>query len=136
MMKRKVIVTTIVLVFGLLAIVTTGQTLAWNATRPTGRQLMREGSLVTFTGTFQGGGVETVSFRPVGREESYAVLQNLALQRVARAMAVNKRRQWEVMAEVTEFDNANYLLLKRVVLKGKTNPGDSIKAPPTKPAVD
>ena len=88
---------------------------------PPTRQLWREGNRVELLGTFQGGGIEAISFRPQKSEHSYRVLENLALQRVAKVLAVNKRRLWQITAEVTEFENSNYLLLRRVVVKGKLN---------------
>ena len=85
------------------------------------RELIREGTRIEMVGSFRGGGVEPISFRPFGRDESFRVLENLALQRVAKVITTSKRRQWQITAEVTEFQNANYLLLKRVYLKAKVS---------------
>ncbi len=86
------------------------------------RQLWREGSRVEMVGTFQRGNSETISFKPEGGEQTYRVLENLALQRAAKTLALNRQRLWKITAETTEFENANYLLLKRVVLTGRTQP--------------
>lgn len=93
--------------------------------KPPARTLWREGSRVELLGTFQGGGVETITFRPQSGDQTYRVLENLALERVAKVLVVNRRRLWQVTAEVTEYENSNYLLLRRVVVKGKLNPDGS-----------
>lgn len=93
------------------------------------RQLWREGTRVELVGTFHGGGVEAISFRPQKGDQTYRVLENLSLQRVAKVLAVNKRRLWQITAEVTEYENSNFLILRRVVVKGKVNGGENQPTP-------
>lgn len=83
------------------------------------RKLWREGSRVELVGTFQRGN-STITFRPEKGEQTYRVLENLALQRVAKMLVLNNRRLWRISAEAMEYENANFLLLKRVVVTGKT----------------
>ena len=35
-------------------------------------------------------------------------------------LVLNNRRLWRISAEAMEYENANFLLLKRVVVTGKT----------------
>jgi len=86
---------------------------------------LREGTkLIDVVGTFQSVGNDSVTFTPgpVGsNKESLRVLENLALQRVSQVLDENKgARLWTVTGEITEYKDANYLLLKKTV----THPQD------------
>jgi len=82
---------------------------------------LREGTkLIDVVGTFQSVGNDSVTFTPgpVGsNKESLRVLENLALQRVSQVLDENKgARLWTVTGEITEYKDANYLLLKKTVI--------------------
>src|SRR5262245_37229698 len=52
---------------------------------------LREGTRLTdVVGTFQSIGNDSVSFAPAGSKDSYRVLENLALQRVAQVLDENR----------------------------------------------
>jgi hypothetical protein len=80
---------------------------------------LREGTkLVDVTGTFQSAGGDSISFSRDGSKESFRVLENLALQRVGQVLENNPAgRQWIVSGEITEYRSANYLLLKKAVMR-------------------
>lgn len=60
---------------------------------------------------------ERVSFAP-GKGESLRCLENLALERIARAIDESQgQRQWVVSGVVTEFRGANYLLVTKAVIR-------------------
>ncbi|MDP6445315.1 MAG: hypothetical protein QGG36_30955 [Pirellulaceae bacterium] len=89
------------------------------------REVLREGTHVQWTGRFMGGGDEPTTFRRDDHEESYRVLENLALERVSKTDRTSERRSWDIAAELTEFQGSNYLLLKRATLKSKKTPHSS-----------
>lgn len=54
-------------------------------------------------------------------EEQYRVLENLALERVVRVLNDTRtRRQWNVSGLITEFQGANYLLVRRAFITSST----------------
>lgn len=81
---------------------------------------LREGfKLVDQLGEFQRSGDQYSFFA----KETYGVLrvlENLALERVARVLDDNpSMRVWSVTGVVTEYRNENYLLITRAVLKAQ-----------------
>ena len=81
----------------------------------------REGSRVSeVTGRFEISG-DRVTFFPAGGRESFRLLENLALERVATVLSESRARQeWTVSGTLTEFRGANYLLLTKAVIKSTT----------------
>ena len=79
---------------------------------------LREGMVWTDrTGHFQSVDLRFV-FRCTEDERSYTVLENLALERVARAIGDSSEDlRWSVSGVVTEFNGQNYLLVTRAILK-------------------
>ena len=61
---------------------------------------------------------ERVSFSPGGNREALRCLENLQLERVARAIEESQgQRQWVVSGTITEFRGANYLLVTKAVIR-------------------
>jgi hypothetical protein len=61
---------------------------------------------------------ERVSFSPGGNREALRCLENLALERISRAIDESQgQRQWIVSGTITEFKGANYLLVTKAVIK-------------------
>lgn len=85
--------------------------------RPSGDR-QREGTKVTdISGRFEIAG-DRVTFFPVGGRESFRLLENLALERVAQVLSETRARQeWTISGTLTEFRGANYLLLTKAVIK-------------------
>lgn len=89
-------------------------------TPPTGEkpgEKLREGTRLTDEiGGFSRVG-ERVSFAP-SKGDSLKCLENLALERIARAIDESQgQRQWIVSGVVTEFKGANYLLVTKAVIR-------------------
>ncbi len=81
-------------------------------------QRLREGSrIVDRVGELRETGGR-VAFYPDGETYSLQLLENLALERVARDLDQNPRK-WSISGTVTEYRGANYLLLQRAVLKSR-----------------
>ncbi|MEX2175143.1 MAG: hypothetical protein WD872_12345 [Pirellulaceae bacterium] len=79
---------------------------------------LREGTrLNDLAGSFQSSS-ERISFHPNGKGESYRVLENLNLERVARVLdEARGAPEWTVSGAITEFRGANYLLVTKAVVK-------------------
>jgi hypothetical protein len=77
---------------------------------------LREGTrLIDVRGSFQSIGDDNVSFTPEDKD-AFRVLENLALQRVCQVLDENKgARQWTVSGIITEYRQANYLLITKAV---------------------
>jgi hypothetical protein len=110
---------------GALSIAICLAVLAWAEDRqPTTRtaekpaEKIREGTRLTDeVGGFSRVG-ERVSFSPGGNRESLRCLENLALERIARAIDESQgQRQWIVSGTVTEFRGSNYLLVTKAVIR-------------------
>jgi hypothetical protein len=88
--------------------------------RPAGDR-QREGARLTdIHGRFELTG-DRVTFFPGAGRESYRLLENLALERVAQVISESRTRQeWMVSGTLTEFRGANYLLLTKAVIKSST----------------
>lgn len=97
---------------------------AGSAVRPGER--LREGTrLVDVVGTFQAIGADGITFSPRGSKDSYRVLENLALERIGRAMDETRgARQWVVSGLITEYRGANYLLVSKAVMQAE-EPADA-----------
>lgn len=87
------------------------------AARPVER--LREGTrLSEVAGSFVAVSGESITFSPAGSKDSYRVLENLNLQRVALQLDANRgQRQWVVSGLITEFRGANYLLVTKAVVQ-------------------
>lgn len=85
--------------------------------------LRREGDRYEGLGRFETTG-DRITFYAADTGESFRVVENLALERVARVLEETAGfvadRQWQITAEVLEFRGANYLLLQYVVLKARS----------------
>lgn len=79
---------------------------------------IREGTrLVDQSGVFEMTGGR-VTFFVRGGQQRFVGLENLNLERVARAMAESiDRQQWSVTGTVTEYQGVNYLLIEKAVVK-------------------
>lgn len=86
-------------------------------TKPAER--LREGTRLTdVQGSFVSIGADSVTFSPKDSKDSYRVLENLALQRIALQLDENRgQRQWIVSGTITEFRGANYLLVSKAVVR-------------------
>lgn len=78
----------------------------------------REGTRLTdVSGRFELAG-DRITFHPASGRESYRLLENLALERVAQVLSESRAKQdWTVSGTLTEFRGANYLLLTKAVIK-------------------
>ena len=87
-------------------------------TRPDSRT--REGTeLVDQAGHFRMAG-DRVTFFTEGGKGRFVVLENLNLERVARIIAENPDYlKWSVTATVTEYRGANYLFIRKAVLRNR-----------------
>jgi hypothetical protein len=81
----------------------------------------REGTRLTdVSGRFEIAG-DRVTFFPAASRESYRLLENLSLERVAQVLSESRLRQeWTVSGTLTEFRGANYLLLTKAVIRAQT----------------
>jgi hypothetical protein len=80
----------------------------------------REGTRLTdVTGRFEIAG-DRVTFFPTAGRESFRLLENLSLERVAQVLSESRSRQeWTVSGTLTEFRGANYLLLTKAVIRAQ-----------------
>ena len=61
---------------------------------------------------------ERISFSPGGKGDALRCLENLALERISRAIDESQgQRQWIVSGVITEFKGANYLLVTKAVIQ-------------------
>jgi hypothetical protein len=82
----------------------------------------REGSLLTdLSGSFEFVG-DRVVFVPAGSQDSYRVLENLALERIVHELGdARDQRSWTVTGQLTEFRGANYLLVAKALIKSSAS---------------
>ena len=95
----------------------------------------REGTRLTeVNGRFEVTG-DRVSFATTDSADSMRVLENLALERIARVLAENRASpEWTISGTVTEYNGANYLLLTKAVQTGKPAANEPTrKGTPTAP---
>ncbi len=90
----------------------------------------REGTKLTGQlGYFRTTG-DRLSFHFAGSEESYACLENLALDRIAKVIAERHdtpdQLSWQVSGVFTEVRGGSYLLLTHAVLKNKSRRRSSL----------
>jgi len=84
---------------------------------------LREGTRISdVSGSFQFSG-DRASFHPDGKGdkgESFRVLENLALERIISELGrARGTLQWTVSGTVTEFKNANFLLVTKAVVQSQ-----------------
>jgi hypothetical protein len=61
---------------------------------------------------------ERISFSPGGKGDALRCLENLALERISRAIDESQgQRQWVVSGVITEFKGTNYLLVTKAVIQ-------------------
>jgi hypothetical protein len=96
---------------------------------------LREGTrLSDVVGRFEAIG-EKVTFTFADSGESVRILENLALERVARVLPSEgqKKIQWSISGTVTEYNGGNYLLLTKasqsVTTAGEAEKGSGIGTP-------
>ena len=79
---------------------------------------LREGTrIVDQPGHFRLTG-DRIVFFSTQHNARYVVLENLNLERIAKAMADQpSRRKWKVTGTLTEYHGDNYLLVEKVVLE-------------------
>lgn len=77
----------------------------------------REGTTISgILGEFKSTGGR-ITFYPTDGSQPLHALENLALERIWRLQDVGQGRQWQVTGLITEFRDANYLLVTRALLK-------------------
>jgi hypothetical protein len=88
-----------------------------------GSKRLREGTrIIDIEGRFEFTG-DRIAFFRADADESYKVLENLSLERVSKVLSESREKpQWTVTGSVTEFNNANYLLVTKAVLKPQQTP--------------
>jgi hypothetical protein len=81
---------------------------------------IREGSQVAdLVGTFRLTG-DRVSFFTTDGERRFETLENLTLERVARALKESRdNAEWRVSGIVTEYQGINFLLVTRAIMKAR-----------------
>jgi hypothetical protein len=96
-----------------------------------GGKRLREGTrLIDVAGRFESNGDRWVFFL-ADTEESYKVLENLALERIHKVLEETRasdKPQWIVSGTMTEFAGANYLLVSKAVIKPQAETATSERA--------
>ena len=98
-----------------------------NSTAPQANLRVREGTeLVDEIGHFRRSGGRILFFSADGKRRLVG-LENLNLERVARTIAQSPQTlQWGVTGTITEYRGANFLLVRRAILRsGMPSPGGS-----------
>ena len=89
---------------------------------PSVKQRRREGDLFQGPGRFESTG-DRITFYSEQDDEVFRVLENLALERIARILedpsGLGASRKWGVTGVVTEYQGSNYLLIERAILKAR-----------------
>lgn len=86
------------------------------------QSVLREGETYEGVGRFVETG-DRYMFYPADSSAPFRILENLALERVARVLDNAHQRvepTWTVKGVVYEFRGTNYLLVRRAVVKGRT----------------
>lgn len=88
-------------------------------------QRLREGSrLNDVAGHFDFAG-DRIAFFPADSNDSFRVLENLALERVSRILGEGRGQpEWSVSGVITEFRGVNYLLVTKAMIK--TTPAEPV----------
>jgi hypothetical protein len=90
---------------------------------------LREGTrLVDEAGRFQTQGERLIFVTSEG-ERRFTLLENLNLERIARALGEgDKQSVWRAAGSITEYQGANYLLVERAVLVSSTHTAGTAQA--------
>jgi len=93
---------------------------------PTPERGIREGTeLVDQMGRFKMTG-DRVTFVTSDGKMSFVGLENLNLERIARAIADNAEPlEWKVSGTVTEYGGANFLLVERAIIRPRADPREN-----------
>lgn len=93
-----------------------------SAASPAAEKRLREGTLLTDqAGCFRTAG-DRVVFSASAVKMSMVCLENLNLERIARAITDNTEQlEWRVSGVLTEYGGANYLLVDRAILKSRAD---------------
>ena len=89
-----------------------------------GRRLREGTKLIEVEGRFEFTGDRMAFFR-ADAEESYKVLENLALERINKVLEetrANEKPQWMISGIVTEYHGGNFLLVTKAVIKAQEAP--------------
>ncbi|MDX1945986.1 MAG: hypothetical protein SFU86_11365 [Pirellulaceae bacterium] len=91
-------------------------------TPPKPGERLREGTkLIDVVGTFRFTG-DQVAFSPAAGGDSVRVLENLALERIARLLGeIRGVPTWVVSGQITEYRGANFLLVTKAVMRQETS---------------
>lgn len=104
-----------------------------------GGKRLREGTkLIEVEGRFEFTGDRMAFFR-ADAEESYKVLENLALERINKVLEetrANEKPQWMISGIVTEYHGGNYLLVTKAVIKAQEAPISRGSQTPAKTEAD
>lgn len=88
-----------------------------------GSKRLREGTkLIDIEGRFEFTGDRMAFFRADG-DESYKVLENLALERINKVLEetrASEKPQWVISGTMTEYHGGNYLMVTKAVIKAQT----------------
>lgn len=88
------------------------------------KDLWREGArVIQMTGQFQVNGENTVQFTSSDGKLQILAIQNLMLQRVHQTITETadvKDHDWVINGIITEYRNANFIILTHAILKTKT----------------
>lgn len=106
-----------------LALVTTNAVESSPGAKRMGEQgRLREGSKLTdVPGRMELVG-DQATFTPATGNESYRLLENLALERISQILSDSRdKSQWEISGTVTEYRGSNYLLVTKAVIKSSTS---------------
>lgn len=97
-----------------------------------GGKRLREGTrLIDVEGRFDTNGDRWAFFR-ADTDESYKVLENLALERIHKVLEETRasdKPQWIISGTMTEFGGANFLLVSKAVIKPQTDAAAVDRAP-------
>ena len=90
---------------------------------PARERRIREGSeIVDQLGSFRMTG-DRVTFFTADGQGRYVALENLNLERIARVVTEQSDRlTWSVTGTMTEYRGANYLFVRRAILKSRIDP--------------
>lgn len=104
-----------------------------------GGKRLREGTkLIEVEGRFEFTGDRMAFFR-ADAEESYKVLENLALERINKVLEetrANEKPQWMISGIVTEYHGGNFLLVTKAVIKAQETPISRSSQTPAKTEAD
>lgn len=84
-----------------------------------GSHRVREGTKLTdVVGSFQLTGDRYTFFPAESKDESFRVLENLALERIARVLGESRtEKKWVINGVITEFKEANHILITKAMIQ-------------------